>query len=200
MRRGTVEMGLDYDDVLELLALLEGSSVEYLEVEVGGTRLVASRSGALTDPGPTSISLTNSAPTGRSVVASSPPDPGRREVSAGSHASSEEVAEAPQPGSADAFERPVEDRTPPLEPAPGSIVVRAPMVGVFYRRPDPGSPPFVEIGSRVGAGDTMGLLEAMKMFTGVSAPHAGDVVAILVEDAQFVEFDQELFHLRPETA
>ena len=71
------------------------------------------------------------------------------------------------------------------------------MVGVFYRAPEPGAAPFVEVGSVVGQGATMGLVEVMKMFNGVTAPVAGEVVEVLVANDEFVEFGQPLFRLRP---
>jgi acetyl-CoA carboxylase biotin carboxyl carrier protein len=73
---------------------------------------------------------------------------------------------------------------------PGAV--RSPMVGTAYLRPAPETPPFVAIGSQVKVGDKILLIEAMKTFNEIVAPRAGTVVAILVEDAQPVEFDQPL--------
>jgi acetyl-CoA carboxylase biotin carboxyl carrier protein len=66
------------------------------------------------------------------------------------------------------------------------------MVGTVYLRPAPDTPPFVTIGSQVKTGDKILLIEAMKTFNDIVAPRAGTVTAILVEDAQPVEFDQPL--------
>ena len=66
------------------------------------------------------------------------------------------------------------------------------MVGTVYLRPAPDTPPFVAIGSQVKTGDKILLIEAMKTFNDIVAPRAGTVTAILVEDAQPVEFDQPL--------
>ena len=82
----------------------------------------------------------------------------------------------------------------------GSHVVRAPMVGTVYRAPEPGKAPFVEIGDHVEATDTVLLVEAMKVFTSVSAGLAGVVTAIYVENAQAVEFDQVMLRIDPDTA
>jgi biotin carboxyl carrier protein len=71
------------------------------------------------------------------------------------------------------------------------------MVGVFYRSPEPGAPPFVEVGARVEEGATLGLVEVMKMFNGVTAPVSGEVVEVLAGNDEFVEFGQPLFRLRP---
>ncbi|QKK03650.1 MAG: acetyl-CoA carboxylase biotin carboxyl carrier protein [Pseudomonadota bacterium] len=79
---------------------------------------------------------------------------------------------------------------------PDGEVVRSPMVGTFYGSPNPDSGPFVSEGSEVSAGDTLCLIEAMKMFNQVEAEFSGTVVAILVEDGQPVEFDEPLFVIR----
>ncbi len=82
-------------------------------------------------------------------------------------------------------------------PAPGALppghVVRAPMVGTFYTSASPGAASFVKVGQAVKAGDTIGIIEAMKMFNQIEADVAGNVVAILVENGQPVEFDEPLF-------
>ncbi|HWG57060.1 MAG TPA: acetyl-CoA carboxylase biotin carboxyl carrier protein [Gaiellaceae bacterium] len=82
-------------------------------------------------------------------------------------------------------------------PALGSIRIESPMVGVFYRQPEPGSPPFVEVGDVVAPGQTLCLLEAMKLFNELKAESAGRVTAIHVESGQPVEFGQLLFELEP---
>jgi oxaloacetate decarboxylase alpha subunit len=89
-----------------------------------------------------------------------------------------------------------------LDPvAPNGIVrVEAPMVGTFYRAPQPGSPPFVEEGQPVGAGQTLCILEAMKLMNEVKADVDGIVRAIHVENAAPVEFGQLLFELEPVTS
>ena len=79
----------------------------------------------------------------------------------------------------------------------GSIRVESPMVGIFYRSPEPGAPPFVEVGDVVAAGQTLCMLEAMKLFNELKADAAGRVRAIHVENAQPVEFGQLLFELEP---
>ena len=83
---------------------------------------------------------------------------------------------------------------------PAGIRVESPMVGVFYRAPEPGAPPFVQPGDLVAPGQTLCLLEAMKLFNELKAETAGRVTAIHVEDGQPVEFGQLLFELEPLTA
>ena len=68
----------------------------------------------------------------------------------------------------------------------------APMVGTFYRAPSPDSPPFVEVGKTVSAGDVVCIIEAMKLMNQIEADKSGVVTAILVEDGQPVEFGQPL--------
>jgi len=73
--------------------------------------------------------------------------------------------------------------------------VKSPMVGTFYESPSPNSKPFVSIGQRVEVGDTLCIIEAMKILNQIEADRAGIVSSILVEDAQPIEFDQPLFVL-----
>lgn len=91
---------------------------------------------------------------------------------------------APSPGGADDGE---------VSLAEGEEVVKAPIVGTFYRAPSPDSDPFVSVGDRVEAGDTLCIIEAMKLMNEIEAEASGVVKRILVEDAEPVEFDQPLF-------
>jgi acetyl-CoA carboxylase biotin carboxyl carrier protein len=82
---------------------------------------------------------------------------------------------------------------PAAEQLPDGDVVRSPMVGTFYASPAPDKPPFVTVGQSVKAGDTLGIIEAMKMFNPIEADVSGTVLKILAESGQPVEFDQPLF-------
>ena len=86
---------------------------------------------------------------------------------------------------------------PPTEPEPGQEghVVKAPMVGTFYRSPSPDAKPFVEVGQAVKEGDTICIIEAMKLMNEIEADASGVVKAILVENGQPVEYGQPLFIL-----
>ena len=77
-------------------------------------------------------------------------------------------------------------------PAPSANAVKSPMVGTVYLAPEPGAPAFVSVGKTVAAGDTLLIVEAMKVMNPILAPSAGTVKAILVESGQPVEFDQPL--------
>jgi len=84
-----------------------------------------------------------------------------------------------------------------VEPGlPEGEVVRSPMVGTYYASPNPETAPFVKVGSTISAGDTLCLVEAMKMFNQIEAEFGGEVVAVLVEDGQPVEYDEPLFVIR----
>ncbi|WP_254532945.1 acetyl-CoA carboxylase [Natrinema gelatinilyticum] len=73
--------------------------------------------------------------------------------------------------------------------------IRSPMPGIFYRRPDPDDPPFVEPGDEVEAGDTLGLVEVMKNFHDIEADNSGTIGEFLVENEAEVEADQPLIEL-----
>ena len=79
---------------------------------------------------------------------------------------------------------------------PEGELIRAPMVGTFYASSSPEVEPFVSLGQQVTEGETMCIIEAMKMFNQIEAEVSGTVVAILVENGQPVEFDQPLFVIR----
>jgi acetyl-CoA carboxylase biotin carboxyl carrier protein len=76
--------------------------------------------------------------------------------------------------------------------APGTVAIVAPLVGVFYRAPSPGAPPFVEAGDLVEPGQTVAIVEAMKMMNKVTSDLRGVVASVLVEDGKPVHFEQPL--------
>ncbi len=81
-------------------------------------------------------------------------------------------------------------------PAPAAVeghVVTSPMVGTFYRSPSPGAEPFVQVGDSVKEGQTLGIIEAMKLLNEIEADQAGVVKEILIENGQAVEYGQQLF-------
>ena len=96
------------------------------------------------------------------------------------------MAQAPQPMTAP----PMHAETPVGEPEGESV--RSPMVGTAYLTPEPGGAPFVSVGDSVKAGDTLLIVEAMKVMNPITAPHGGVVKQVLVESGQPVEFDQPL--------
>jgi len=82
------------------------------------------------------------------------------------------------------------------ESVPEGEILRSPMVGTFYSAPSPDADPFVALGQKVSEGETLCIIEAMKMFNQIEAEVSGTVVAILAETGQPVEFDQPLFVIR----
>jgi acetyl-CoA carboxylase biotin carboxyl carrier protein len=77
------------------------------------------------------------------------------------------------------------------------VTIKSPMIGTFYRKPAPDKPVFVEVGSTIGKGDVLCVVEAMKLFNEIEAEITGKIVKILVDDMSPVEFDQPLFLVDP---
>jgi acetyl-CoA carboxylase biotin carboxyl carrier protein len=96
---------------------------------------------------------------------------------------------APAPQAAAAAPAP----SAPAVPAETGHVVKSPMVGTFYRSSSPGAPAFIEVGSTVKEGDTLCIIEAMKLLNEIDADVSGTVTKVLVENGQPVEFGQPLF-------
>ena len=103
---------------------------------------------------------------------------------------------------------PVQAQLPTQEVAPASsapsekennnyITIKSPIIGTFYRRPSPDKPIFVEVGNTINVGDTVCIIEAMKLFNEIESEISGKIVKVLVEDSSPVEFDQPLFLVDP---
>ena len=119
--------------------------------------------------------------TGAGPVLVSPPRPAARQGAA-----------VPALDPAPARSAPKETIAPIAVPK-GATVVNAPNLGTFYRSPKPGTPPFVEIGQHIAAGDELCLIEVMKLFTTLKSDVSGRLSAVLVEDGAMVEAGQPLF-------
>ena len=99
------------------------------------------------------------------------------------------AAAAPAPAAAPAA---------PAAEAKGNLIeVRSPMIGTFYRSPAPDKPAFIEVGQTIKAGDTVCVIEAMKLFNEIEAEVSGTIVKVLVNDSTPVEYDQPLFLVEP---
>lgn len=85
----------------------------------------------------------------------------------------------------------------PAEENSKYVTIKSPMIGTFYRKPAPDKPMFVEVGSSIGKGDVLCVVEAMKLFNEIEAEISGKIVKILVDDMSPVEFDQPLFLVDP---
>ncbi len=77
------------------------------------------------------------------------------------------------------------------------ITIKSPIIGTFYRKPSPDKPLFVEVGDTINIGDTVCIIEAMKLFNEIESEVSGKIVKILVDDSSPVEFDQPLFLVDP---
>ena len=90
---------------------------------------------------------------------------------------------------------------PAIQTAPASedhlITIKSPIIGTFYRRPSPDKANFVEVGSEIGKGDVLCVIEAMKLFNDIESEVSGKIVKVLVDDSSPVEFDQPLFVVDP---
>lgn len=166
-------MDLTHEDVESILKIIDAAEhLDEIEIVHGGFRLhvVRNGGGGLRGAAPASFGAPAAAP--RPAATAKP-------------------AEAPAtPGAA----KPV--ATPSHAPE-GAIAIRAPMLGVFYRASGPGEKPFVEVGQRVRADDTVCLIEVMKLFNSIRAGVDGEVVKIEVENGALVEFDQALIYVKP---
>jgi acetyl-CoA carboxylase biotin carboxyl carrier protein len=103
------------------------------------------------------------------------------------------------PGPRPAQDAEKQTRKKPSVPAAAAdtIDVRSPIMGMFYSKPDPASPPFVSLGTEVVEGMTVGLVEVMKVFNAIQAGAKGTIVEVCVEDAETIEIGQTLFRIRP---
>lgn len=154
-------MSLTYDEIAEIIKLIDSSSCDELIVETGDIKLVVRRNGAA--PGAAAEYVER----GSAPVTVSPAAP-------------QKVRGAPKVGA-----------------VAGQIEVTAPMVGTFYRAPNPEAPPFVDVGAVVGVGDPLCLIEVMKLFTTINAEAAGRIVQIGAENGELVEYGRALFVIEP---
>lgn len=103
------------------------------------------------------------------------------------------AASAPAPQPAEAPKKPDASDTSEANLVP----IKSPMIGTFYKSPNPETAPFIKVGDVVKAGDTVCIIEAMKLFNEIESEASGKVVKILVDDAEPVEYDQPLFLVDP---
>ncbi|MDQ3555833.1 MAG: acetyl-CoA carboxylase biotin carboxyl carrier protein [Gemmatimonadota bacterium] len=160
---------MDLEFLRGLIAAVDESGIDSMEISRGGTRIRIAKTP------PPSLA----APGGTTHPASAP-------VSAPAPALPATTSEAPVP-------------TLPSTPPPSKgQEVKSPMVGTFYSAPAPEAPPYVEIGTRVVKGQTLCILEAMKLMNELEAEFAGTVREIAVANAEPVEYGQLLFRIEPD--
>ena len=154
-------------DVFRLVEMFGSSDATFMQVKVGDVEVVLSRRN---HDGPPSL--------GRAPAAT----PG---------------AAPSAPGAAPSAPPPEAPAAPAADPPGDLVTVTAPTLGTFYSAPRPDLPPYVQVGSTVEPDSTVGLIEAMKVFTGVSAGVSGTVAEVLVGSGDFVEYGQPLMRLAP---
>lgn len=163
---------MELKEIRQLIKIVEGSNISEFQLEEDGMKLsikkeLKSGNGAVQD---TTIQMIPTA------VAAQPPAP---------------VAEVPAAAPV------VETAAAEAAPAANIHEVRSPMVGTFYRAPSPDADPYVEVGDSVSVGQTLCIVEAMKLMNEIESEVSGKIVKILVENAQPVEYNQVLFLIEP---
>lgn len=157
-----------WQDVLDLVTQLDDGAYESAAVEFGDVSVRLSRSAEMPVTSPTAVTAPQSfAPSTNGTAPAAP---------SGVPAVTEPAPAAPAPA----------------EPASSSTVVTAPIIGVFYRSPSPGAPPFIEPGAAVEPDTTIGIIEVMKLMNPVTAGAVGTLTEFLVADNAQVEFGQPL--------
>ncbi len=162
---------MDIRKIKKLIELLEDSSLSEIEIVEGEESVRLSR-GSMVAATPMQAPMPQQIPAEVQAAAWSAPAP------------------AASPPTAPVAPEPEEETVPEGE------LVRSPLVGTFYAASTPDADPFISLGQQVSEGETMCIIEAMKMFNQIEAETSGTVVAILVENGQPVEFDQPLFVIR----
>ncbi len=159
---------IDLEFLQKLIEAVDASSIDSIELERGGTRVRMSKT-----------------PEQAGVAMAAPPM-----APAAAPAAPAAPAAAPAPAAAaDSGE---------AAAAPSNLLeVTSPMVGTFYRAPAPDAPPYANVGDRVGVGDTLCIIEAMKLMNELEAEVSGTVAEICVENGEPVEYGQVLFRLTP---
>jgi acetyl-CoA carboxylase biotin carboxyl carrier protein len=168
---------MDIRKVKKLIELLEESNLTELEVVEGEESVRLSRASVSSGP-QVSYMMPPAMP---AAVPASAPAAAPTAAPAAAPAAQAASAQAPA-AAADAI--------------PEGDIQRSPMVGTYYASPSPDADPFVSLGQKVSEGETLCIIEAMKMFNQIEAESSGTIVAILAESGQPVEFDQPLFVIR----
>ncbi len=177
---------MDLAQIKELLKIVAESGVAEVEVEEDEFKLVVRKNAPAV-----MVQHPMYAPYGMGFpMPGYPPGAPQQAPSSATSSGQPPSTSAPAPN-ADASAPPTEPKTEPR--AEKDVVVKAPIVGTFYRSPAPGEGLFVEVGDEVDAGDVLCIIEAMKLMNEIESEVKGIVKKILVEDAQPVEYDQPLF-------
>jgi acetyl-CoA carboxylase biotin carboxyl carrier protein len=164
---------IDLEFLERLIQAVDQSSIDSIELERGGTRVRLAKT-------PQGAGVTYAVP--------APTPPAAPQAPAG----------PPTPGiSQSVSPEVISEAAAPQAPSSNIVEVVAPMVGTFYRAPAPDAPPYAEKGKRVSKGDTLCIIEAMKLMNELECEVEGTIVEVLVENGQPIEFGQVLFHVDP---
>jgi len=152
-------MELSEDDVLHILKLIDESKFDYFQLEVGELKITVSKGDPIPLGSPTTQSIAAPAPS--STVAAKP-----QSTASSSTPTAAKPAAIPE----------------------GMVPITAPLLGTFYVAPEPGAPPFVKVGDSIAEGQTLLIIEAMKVMNQIRSPRAGRISHILIADAEPVEY------------
>jgi len=169
---------LKMHEIREIIKLIDQSVIKEFELEIEGAKVSIKKSGGVV----------------QETVAVQPVAPAAPAVSA---APAPVVEAAPAPAKTETAPQPAPAAAPAADEANLHKIV-SPMVGTFYRAPEPGKPPYVQPGDKVTANKVVCIVEAMKLFNEIEAEVNGEIVKVLVEDGQLVEYGQPLFLVKPE--
>jgi acetyl-CoA carboxylase biotin carboxyl carrier protein len=161
---------VDLDELQKLLQILEEKQITEFELEEQGVKLRIRKGSANHAPAPSVVS----SPALSAALAA--------------------AAAAPVPAAAAAAPAPA----PAAVEEPGLVLVKSPIVGTFYRSPDPNSPSFVEVGARVKPGQVLCIVEAMKLMNEIEAEMGGEVVKVHPQNGQPIQYGDPLFTIRPD--
>ncbi len=167
---------IDLEFVERLIRSIDESSIDTIELERGGTRIRVSKT-PQTPPG--------GAVQGAAAYAAPPPAPAAPQPAGGN------------PSAPASSEAETDSAVPEVEVGEDWLEVTSPMVGTFYRSPAPDADPFTDVGDRISKGDTLCIIEAMKLMNELEAEVEGTVREVCVENGEPVEYGQLLFRVDP---
>lgn len=172
-------MSFTHDDVQRIIQLLDASHFDELHLEADGIKLDLRRNSGASTAAPAALPASTGA-------ASMPESSGQRASTAqpenpsvGQNASAGDTGKSSSAASDTAL-----------------LEIKAPMLGTFYRAPKPGADPFIAEGSKVEPDTVVGIIEVMKLMNSVPANVTGEVVEVVAQDGELVEYDQVLFRVR----
>ncbi len=176
-------MKIDLDQIRELLSVVSSTDVTELTIEFGDQRITVKKSSP--------IPLTEAQLSPKPIVIKTEDLPVVQTREMVSPATAPAVA--PAPAAVDS--KPVADA--PVEKTNGLVEITSPMVGTFYRASSPEAPPFVDVGDHVNEGQTVCIIEAMKLMNDMPSEVSGKIVKVIAENGSTVEYGQTLFLVDP---